>query len=237
MNDYAIVIPARNEEDAIGFTVAELLREAKTRGLQLRVIVVDDGSTDKTAEHAASAGALVVRQVPQGKGAALRRGILSCTANTVAWCDADAPVSAFAVIDFTIRADLGATLLSGRRVSVNPASGRFIRRLLSGLIRRAWCLTTSSPVQDPFCPLKAAPTFEARAVAMRCKAAGYVFDAEFVLEWQRGNSEIAQSDVPWTDLRGHITASHLVGSVREWTTYIVRSRRSGSKLLSSSSVS
>jgi glycosyltransferase involved in cell wall biosynthesis len=66
----AVVIPAYNEERFIGSVVLCAKKYADT------VIVVDDGSTDATAEIAAEAGAIVVRQTPnQGKGVALGSGL------------------------------------------------------------------------------------------------------------------------------------------------------------------
>lgn len=63
-----ILIPAHNEEKDIGNLVQELKEK-------FFVVVVDDGSTDKTALQAARAGALVLRQETcQGKGKALSRG-------------------------------------------------------------------------------------------------------------------------------------------------------------------
>ena len=63
------VIPAYNEERFIGSVVLNARKHADA------VIVVDDGSCDATAEVAAAAGALVVRQSPnQGKGMALQAG-------------------------------------------------------------------------------------------------------------------------------------------------------------------
>jgi glycosyltransferase involved in cell wall biosynthesis len=62
------LIPAYRE----GPRIATVVRAARRH---LPVIVVDDGSTDDTADQAAEAGAIVVRQVPNaGKGAALRAG-------------------------------------------------------------------------------------------------------------------------------------------------------------------
>jgi glycosyltransferase involved in cell wall biosynthesis len=64
----AALIPAYEEEARIGDVVAATHR-------QLPVIVVDDGSTDATAEVAEAAGARVIHQIPNaGKGAALRAG-------------------------------------------------------------------------------------------------------------------------------------------------------------------
>jgi len=51
------VVPARNEEDAVGRVVAEL----RAFDPELDVVVIDDGSEDATAERAAAAGAAVVR--------------------------------------------------------------------------------------------------------------------------------------------------------------------------------
>ncbi|NLF13195.1 MAG: glycosyltransferase family 2 protein [Anaerolineaceae bacterium] len=63
------IIPAYNEARTIGSVVLQTCRHADT------VIVVDDGSSDATAEIAAAAGALVVRHgVNRGKGAALNTG-------------------------------------------------------------------------------------------------------------------------------------------------------------------
>lgn len=80
------VIPAYQEGPRIAAVV-----EASRR--YLPVVVVDDGSTDDTAERAAAAGAHVIRQVPnQGKGAALRAGFryaLETGAVAVVTLDAD----------------------------------------------------------------------------------------------------------------------------------------------------
>ena len=66
--NFLVMIPAYNEEAG----VADVISGSK---VFLPVIVVDDGSTDRTAEIAEKAGAVVIRQVPnQGKGAAMRAG-------------------------------------------------------------------------------------------------------------------------------------------------------------------
>ena len=68
MSGVLALIPAFNESARVGSVVAGAR-------VYLPVVVVDDGSTDGTAERAEEAGAAVLRQVPnQGKGAALRAG-------------------------------------------------------------------------------------------------------------------------------------------------------------------
>lgn len=80
------VVPAYNEGPRIAAVVAAAHQH-------LPVVVVDDGSTDDTADRAGVAGATVIRQVPnQGKGAALREGFrqaLEHGADAVITVDAD----------------------------------------------------------------------------------------------------------------------------------------------------
>ncbi len=84
--EVTIIIPALNEEQSI---------EQVVRGLVINfpdseIIVVNDGSTDKTEILASEAGALVINHnSPRGYGAALRSGILASTRDFVLFCDAD----------------------------------------------------------------------------------------------------------------------------------------------------
>src|SRR5579871_613210 len=65
------LIPAYNEASTIG----EVLERIAGLGLETQVVVVDDGSTDETREIALQAGATVISQRNQGKGAAIRTAI------------------------------------------------------------------------------------------------------------------------------------------------------------------
>jgi hypothetical protein len=80
-----ILIAARDEEERIGTTVAELRRQFP--GSQ--VIVADDGSRDDTARVAATAGARVLRLPHRGKGQALTLGEHEAKRGDLIVCDAD----------------------------------------------------------------------------------------------------------------------------------------------------
>jgi glycosyltransferase involved in cell wall biosynthesis len=82
----SIVVPAFNEEEAIGAVVENLLRNQPGA----EVLVVDDGSTDGTAEVARSGGATVIRHpYNKGYGAALKTGIERASGEFVVLVDAD----------------------------------------------------------------------------------------------------------------------------------------------------
>jgi glycosyltransferase involved in cell wall biosynthesis len=87
----AIVMPALNEEGAVGGQIRALLAHAAFGRLPIsQVIVVDNGSTDATAREARAAGARVVSQPMRGYGAACLAGVLAATdADAVLLMDAD----------------------------------------------------------------------------------------------------------------------------------------------------
>lgn len=92
MRRLAVVIPARDEEASIGELLDRVAR-VRVPGCELSPFVVDDGSTDRTAEIAAKLGAHVVHHpVNRGLGAAVRTGLRAAVeagASAVAYMDAD----------------------------------------------------------------------------------------------------------------------------------------------------
>ena len=87
----SVVIPAYNEEAAIG-AVVEAVRDALTKGHigEFEIIVVDDGSEDRTAELAEQAGARVVLNMHNiGYGFSLKTGIDAAVHDTIVITDAD----------------------------------------------------------------------------------------------------------------------------------------------------
>jgi polyisoprenyl-phosphate glycosyltransferase len=86
----SVVIPALDEELAIGKVVAEIRDALDAASIPHEIIVVDDGSSDATGRLARAAGATVLRHpAPGGYGRALKDGIFAAHHDIVAIIDAD----------------------------------------------------------------------------------------------------------------------------------------------------
>ncbi|RPF46752.1 glycosyltransferase involved in cell wall biosynthesis [Thermodesulfitimonas autotrophica] len=88
MPQVSVIVPAFNEEQGIAATLKEIA--AAVTELDAEVIVVDDGSTDKTAELARACNAKVIcHPVNRGKGAAMRSGFEASRGDFIIFIDAD----------------------------------------------------------------------------------------------------------------------------------------------------
>jgi glycosyltransferase involved in cell wall biosynthesis len=89
-NSVSVVIPAYNEEAGVCSQVESVRRVLNSHGIAHEILVVDDGSEDRTAEQALQARARVLRHpANRGYGASLKTGILAAKYNHIAITDAD----------------------------------------------------------------------------------------------------------------------------------------------------
>lgn len=94
----SVLLPAFNEERAVGQVVREVLAALATWPDQWEVVVVDDASSDDTARQAERAGARVVRRPERGGyGAALKTGLRAVSGSWIAILDADGTYDAAAL--------------------------------------------------------------------------------------------------------------------------------------------
>jgi glycosyltransferase involved in cell wall biosynthesis len=127
---YDVVIPARNEETTVAGVVGATRAAAGTG----RVVVVDDGSTDRTAEMASAAGASVIAAAAPGeagdKGKALAAGVAACDSAVLVFFDSD--ISNVAPLHFEALAEpvlSGGAALSCGIVDYGPLRNPLFLRL------------------------------------------------------------------------------------------------------------
>ena len=84
-----ILMPCRNEADAVGLCVQDALAYLKKAGIAGEILVVDNASTDRSGEIAAAGGARVVLENRPGYGLALRTGIAASRGEVIIMGDCD----------------------------------------------------------------------------------------------------------------------------------------------------
>ena len=86
----SVVLPAFDEELSVGSSIEAIRRVLTSCRMVHEIVVVDDGSEDRTAEEAVQAGARVLRHPEnRGYGAAIKTGILAARYETIVIMDAD----------------------------------------------------------------------------------------------------------------------------------------------------
>ena len=191
----AVVIPARNESDRLGAVLAGL--PERLAGFDsVRVVVVDDGSTDATASVARRSGAAVVRhRINLGKGAALRTGAeaaLRAGCDVLLFMDADGQHQAADIPKLLLplqagRADLvlGCRSFSGQM----PAAMRLGNWGLSGLFQ----VLFGRRFRDTQSGMRAMTAAAFRK--LRWEAAGYAVETEMLVRAARAGLRAAEVEI------------------------------------------
>jgi glycosyltransferase involved in cell wall biosynthesis len=134
MAHVSIILPALNEEAAIG----AVLNALHAVPVDMEIIVVDDGSTDRTGDIARSKGAIVIRhQLALGAGQSVKHGIERATSDRIVMLDADCTYPTERIPDFLATLDGGFDLVVGARHgkiyrgSILKKIARFVFRMIS----------------------------------------------------------------------------------------------------------
>lgn len=91
----SIVLPCYNEEEAVAIVIDDVRKAMQTTTYTYEIIVVDDASTDKTAEIAKEKGVRVIKQpVNRGSGASRKMGIRNARGEIIVMLDADGTYTA-----------------------------------------------------------------------------------------------------------------------------------------------
>ena len=144
MSRFSVIIPAFNEEQSIG-SVVEAVR---AHDADCEIIVVDDGSTDKTGELAAAAGATVVRHPANGGyGLSLMSGIRAARNDIVVITDADGSYPVDRISELVQKIEAGFDMAVGARQKAHQYDS--IWKIPARLLFKALAeFTTGSRIPD-----------------------------------------------------------------------------------------
>lgn len=203
--DLDVVIPAWNEEKRLPSTLRELTARLAELDVTCRVTVVDNASTDGTADVVRGwpDGSVQVRLLEcstQGKGAAVRHGVLASDARWVGFTDADLAASLDCLSELIAELSDGAQVVVGsRRLQESRllVQQALVRRL-GGYAYRSLVSRLVPSVYDTQCGFK---FFDSRVTEVLFEPlvlTGWSFDVEVLARACRHYFDVREIPVDWT---------------------------------------
>jgi glycosyltransferase involved in cell wall biosynthesis len=198
------VLPCRDEAAALPGVLAGL-------PAGYAAIVVDNGSTDGTADVARSLGATVVREDRIGYGAAVHAGVAAATAELVAVVDADGSMDLGdlpPLVELVRRGE--ATMATGRRRPTGRGVWPWHARLGTYLVMRRLRRASGLAVRD-LAPMRVCRRADLIALGVEDRRFGYPL--ELMVRAARAGWSVVEVDIPY-GARAAGTRSKVSGSVR-----------------------
>jgi hypothetical protein len=207
--DLEVIIPAYNEAARIPRTLLATVDFLESQSWSSRIVVVDNGSVDDTSAivrglAARTIGAVqltLVSCLQPGKGAAVRRGLLSGTSRFTGFFDADlaTPVETLSIVMAHLQRGASAVIGSRHAPGATFVRPQQIGRRVGGMAFRALTRPMVRGVCDTQCGFK---FFERQALTrafVQCRTSGFTFDVELLHRLQHEGSPIVEIPVAWTD--------------------------------------
>lgn len=204
--ELSVVVPAYNEEARLPRSLERICEYLRRTHPASEVIVVDDGSTDRTAEVVRQWQAqtpelrLLSNGANRGKGYSVRAGMLAASGEISLFTDADlsAPVEeSEKLLDALRSADIaiGSRALDRRLIKVHQSLGREFAGIFFNRMMR---LATGLNFEDTQCGFKAFRTARTRIVFQQQKIEDFGFDPEILFLARRHDLRIAEIPVVWS---------------------------------------
>ena len=212
--DLSIVIPAFDEQVRLGESTGKILRFIETEKLSAELIIVDDGSRDKTAEVAEKVCAefpeiqtKVIRyDQNRGKGYAVKTGLIAAQADIAIFSDADlsTPIEEFSKLVQPIQngefdVTFGSRALDRSLIGTHQPW----RREQGGRVMNLIIKTMSGlPFADTQCGFKAFNMQKFRPLLDVMQIDRFGFDVEFLFVADFNNLRLKEIPVRWNDMAG-----------------------------------
>ena len=200
----SVVIPAYNEESRLPSTLAHVSEYLASRRDPYEVIVVVNGSTDRTAEVAKAAAErdpnlrLVLTPL-RGKGRAVKIGVGEALGERVLFCDADlsTPIDEAVALADRLGEEFGVVIATREGSGSRRVGEPYVRHLMGrgfNLVVRALALPG---IQDTQCGFKAFTRAAARDIFPRQTLPGFGFDVEILYIARKRGYRILEVPVTW----------------------------------------
>ena len=207
----SIVVPAYNEEARLPATLAEIGAWMEARQLDAEILVVDDGSRDRTAEIAGEAlrgrrGRVLRNGENRGKGYSVRHGVLEAAGRFVLLTDADlsTPITEYDKVaawvrDHDLDVAIGSRALPGSDVQLRQG---LLRQTMGRIFNRIIRALTGLTFRDTQCGFKLLDRERTRPLFERMVVDRFAFDVELLFLCRRFGLTVREVPVIWRNAPG-----------------------------------
>lgn len=195
--DLTILMPCLNEEDNIAYSIGEAQKYIQKRNISGEILVVDNASTDRSAEIAKAHGARVVYEPVPGYGQALRRGLKEAYGNVIIFGDCDSTYD-FSDLDalYLPLSENKYDFITGDRFAGQMEDGAMSWSHKLGVPFLSWCgrVKFGVKIHDWHCGIRGIRKDALRKCHFR--TTGMEFATEMIAEVNRKGLRIGQVSVP-----------------------------------------
>lgn len=207
--DYSVIIPAYNEEASIERAVRETASVFVSLGRPFEMIVVDDGSADRTALVAEALKSeypslkVISHGANRGKGEAVKSGIAESEGERILFLDADLATHPSEAPKFIAAMESTDIVIGSRRAegAIIAARQSWYRILYGRVINFFIRHFLKVPHKDTQCGFKMFKGSAAREIFPLIGSARWTFDVEVLMRARAKGYRIAEVPVTWTDGR------------------------------------
>lgn len=206
----SVVFPAYNKETRIAASIDATIAYLAGKPFAAEIIVVDDGSADRTAEVARETLAgrvparVIRRESNRGKGASVREGVLAASGEVILFSDDDlsTPIGEFDKLLAALQAGadvaIGSRALPGSDIRVRQ---RRLREMMGKFFNLLVRLFVLKGYRDTQCGFKAFRRAAALDLFSRLQTSGFGFDVEILALCRELGYRVAEVPVVWSDSR------------------------------------
>lgn len=211
----SVIVPAFNEEARLAASLERIEHYLLGRGKRFEIIVVDDGSTDRTAEigrllaESRTRGnrvRLLCNGVNRGKGFSVRSGMLEAHGELALMTDADlsTPIEEIEKLERRLERESLDLVFGSRDLADSDVQVRqpWIRETLGKLFNRLVRLVTGLPYRDTQCGFKLFRMSSCRPLFERQAVEGFIFDVEILFVARKWSLRMAEVPVIWRHAAG-----------------------------------
>ena len=197
MSDLSILMPCLNEAENIAFCVDEAKAYLLSRGLTGEILVVDNDSTDRSAEIASAHGAAVIKECRRGYGRALRTGLAAAKGEVIIFGDCDSTYD-FANLDpiYQPLAENKVDFMTGDRFGGQMEDGAMSWSHKLGVPFLSWCgrVKFGVKIHDWHCGIRGIRKDALQKLNLQTD--GMEFATEMIAEASRKGLRIGEVSVP-----------------------------------------